>query len=161
MTFEPNFYFFFLPFFPDLFLTKSYIFAKLTLDIMAVEWSLKWWCRNQVIQKVHISWGGATCSPFPSGTQKHDICTLWRIPENVLAQKRYCIFQGHIYLCVTYKIFTWLSKKLHIAHSWKTTVLRLKAFLTHFQQNDWYMLTCIRTTSYIWIMHEIFMKKLM
>ena len=46
MTFEPNFYFFFLPFFPDLFLTKSYIFAKLTLDIMAVEWSLKWWCRN-------------------------------------------------------------------------------------------------------------------
>ena len=32
---------FFLPFFCYLFLTKSYVFAKLTLDIMAAEWSLK------------------------------------------------------------------------------------------------------------------------
>ena len=48
-----------------------------------------------------------------------------------------------------YKAYTWLSKKLHISHSWKITALRLKAFLTHFQQNDWNILNCVRGTSYI------------
>ena len=38
--------------------------------------------------------------------------------ENVLAQKTYCIFQGYnTYLCFMYKVYTWLSKKLHIPHS--------------------------------------------
>ena len=40
------------------------------------------------------------------------------------------------------------------------TVLRLKAFLTHFQQNDWNILTFVRA-SYIRVIHEIFMTILM
>ena len=37
--------------------------------------------------------------------------------ENVRAQNNYCVFESYIYLCFTHKVYTWLSKKLHIPHS--------------------------------------------
>ena len=105
--------------------------------------------------------GGATSLPARSGNKYMSYAHYGELLENVLAQKNYCIFQGYIYLCFMYKVYTWLSKKLHIPHSSKIIVLQLKAFLTHFQQNDCNILTCVRTTSYIRIIHEIFMTKLM
>ena len=41
------------------------------------------------------------------------------------------------------------------------TILLLKTFLTHFQQNDWNVLTCVWVTSYIQIIREMSMTKLM
>ena len=37
--------------------------------------------------------------------------------ENVRAQNNYCVFESYIYLCFIHKVYTWLSKKLHIPHS--------------------------------------------
>ena len=107
-----------------------------------------------------ISGGDATCAPARSGTQKYGICTLWRIPGKCSGTKKTIAYSKVIYICFLYKVYTSLSKRLHIPNSGKITVLRLKTFLTHFQQNDWNNLTCVRTTSYIRIIHEIFMTKL-
>ena len=127
----------------------------------AVEWSLKWWCTNKSSKKCIYHDGVQHAHP-PALKHKNIVYAHYgEFLENVPVQKNYCIFQGYIYLCFMYKVYTWLSKNLHIPHSWKITLLLSKTFLTHFQQNDLDILTCVRATSYIRIIHEIFRTKLM